>query len=76
MKEFKCQTCIYGAILIENDTSIFQFKEAIRKENSNIITINYKNNESGCRMSDWKQKQEECLSNNYKNYKKGDLWKN
>ena len=60
----KCSECVYGAIM---DNYIFA--KAYKGIDGKTIEIDYKNGQSGCRMSDWTEKQEKCLSNNFSEFK-------
>lgn len=60
-----CKTCKYGAILSKG-TFLYSFSLAIRKNKE----VSYKNNEVGCRMDQWENKEIECISTNFSKYKK------
>jgi hypothetical protein len=64
--ENKCRDCQFGGIMIGLKNSLYIFKEAIKLNK----TINYKLGEHGCRMDQWNNKENKCLTNNYSEFKK------
>lgn len=64
----KCQFCTFGGICTGFWNSVYIFKEAIKIKNEKIVSIKYNENEYGCRLSEWNDKQDKCLSNNFSEY--------
>jgi hypothetical protein len=61
----KCQRCIYGAI---HKTDHYTFSTITKKINNKIITLNYICGDSGCRMSQWTDKEIKCLNNDFSEF--------
>lgn len=66
----KCQECKYGANIQMFFGSSYHFKQTIKKKNNKTITINYNKKELGCRMSQWNDKEDKCLSSNFSEFEK------
>lgn len=69
----KCKECQYGAIAEGFWNSIYKFKEAYKIFDNNLICISYENDECGCRLTEWNDKQKKCLSNNFSEFKEFSL---
>jgi len=77
MKTNKCITCKYGALLEGVSRgeikSVYLFATAIKVRDGKLTTISYKHNGKGCRMSQWNDKENKCLKNDYSEYEKFDI---
>jgi uncharacterized protein YmfQ (DUF2313 family) len=61
----KCQRCIFGAV---DNNGQYNFSVITKKINNQIITLYYNRNDCGCRMSQWTEKEIECLNNNFSKF--------
>jgi len=61
----KCINCEYGAKMMEFRGTMYNFKQAIKKDK----IINYDKGEMGCRMDQWNDKEKECLYSNFSQFK-------
>jgi len=67
-----CQSCKFGAIVEGFSTgdvkSIYVCRIASKVKNGKLKEINYKENDYGCRMSQWNDKEEKCIANGFSEY--------
>ena len=66
----KCLDCKYGACLQAASDAQFFFKKVYKMKHGDIVEIDYNNGESGCRMKQWNDKEDVCLSNEFSEYEK------
>ncbi len=68
MLESRCKSCEFGGEMIGMKSSFYKFKKAIKKQNDRIIDINYNKGDNGCRMTEWNNKENICLENNFSEF--------
>ena len=62
----KCKSCKYGGSMLGSGGVIYKFIRSIKSK----ADIDYNKDEHGCRMDQWNDKEELCLSNNFSEYEK------
>jgi len=64
-----CKNCIYGGLMVDNNGApIRKFKSADKVVGAVWKTINYENDEIGCRMTAFQSKEEVCINNSFSEY--------
>lgn len=64
-----CKNCIYGGLQVDRTgTPIRKFKTADKVVGVLWKTINYENDEVGCRMTAFQSKEEVCINNDFSEY--------
>lgn len=69
LKNTKCLGCTYGANF-KQGSIIYFFKKAIKEKNGKMIEINYNQGQLGCRNSDRNQLEENCIQNNFSEFRR------
>ena len=62
-KKNKCLTCEFGSLMRANICAIYKFRLISKKRDYDVVDIDYSKNESGCRKTEWNDREEECLKN-------------
>ena len=65
----KCKECEFGGSMLGFNGGIYSFKKIYKGDDNNIALIDYNEGGVGCRMTQWSEKQDQCLSNNFLNFK-------
>jgi len=64
-----CNNCIYGGVQVGRLGEVIQqFKTAEKVVGAVWKTINYENDEIGCRMTAFQSKEEVCINNSFSEY--------
>lgn len=64
-----CKNCIYGGTMLGFKGQAQLFSEAILKKDGKTVSINYNENEYGCRNAAFRSKEEVCLNNKFSEFR-------